>query len=387
MTKKQPGGQYTRRYTYRATASVSRPLVRRRPPGLHSPTAGGREERKTGHGPQGRRVTMPHEAIAPLTWAQRRERFRQQGATPARTRLVQRTLAQTGRAAPVGQMRRSRPLARQRTAPVVPVRRRQTQRGPRFWQKLLGFFTLLALCGGMLGFALLSPTFHVQQLSIEGTANQSLIASIRRMGIQGQSIFLLNQAELLAHLQALPLIARVDLGIQLPSSVVVAVRERVPVLLWQSGHTIFAVARDGVVIAPASQLNETGQLALVNDRRQHSGMHPGAHVGTDDILFVEQVFARLPLIVGSIPFTLLYVDTLMEGKQSVPANLQGSGSYVVVSASGWQAYLGDAANRNSLADRLQELQQILSRARQRHLHVLTIDLRFGTRPVYTVRSS
>jgi cell division septal protein FtsQ len=329
---------------------------------------------------------MPYKAIQPLTWAERRERFRQQVATPARTRLVQRTLAQTGRAAPVGQTRRSRPLTRKQVAPQVPVRRRQRQRGPRFWHKLLGFFTLLAITGGGIGFALISPAFHVQQLSIQGTQNQGLIASIQHMGIQGQNIFLLNQAGMVARLEALPLVAGVGLSIQLPSSVVVAVRERVPVLLWQTGHTIFGVARDGVVIAPFSQLGKADQLALVNDRRQHPGIHPGTHVRTDDILFVEQLFARLPAIAGVSPFTLLYVDTLKEGKQSVPANLMGSGSYVVVSANGWQAYLGDTQNRNSLANRLQELQQILNIVQQRHLQLLSIDLRFGTRPVYTVRA-
>jgi hypothetical protein len=385
MTKKQPGGQNTRRYTYRATVSVSRPLVRRRPPSLHAQIVERREERNTGRGPQRRQVTIPHEAIQPLTWSERRERFRQRVATPVRTQLVQRTLAQTGRAAPVGQIRRSRLLTHQRTNPAVPARRRQRQRGPRFWHKLLGFFTLLAIAGGGIGVALISPTFHVQHLSIEGTQNQSLLATIRHMGIQGQNIFLLNQADLVVRLEALPLVAGAGLSIHLPGSVVVTVRERVPVLLWQTGNTIFGVARDGVVIAPASQLSGAGQLALVNDRRQHSGIGPGAHMGTDTILFVEQVFARLPAIAGAAPFTLLYVETLKEGTQSVPANLAGSGSYVVVSANGWQAYLGDAQNQNSLANRLQELQQILSIARQRHLQVLTIDLRFGTRPVYTVR--
>jgi hypothetical protein len=334
-----------------------------------------------------RRVTLPHEAVQPLTWAERRERFRHLPAQPPkRTRLVQRTLAQTGRAAPAGQTRRSRPLTRRRVSSPVPARSRQTQRGPRFWHKLLGFFMLLAIAGGGIGFALVSPTFHVQHLSIEGTQNQGLIATIRQMGIQGQSIFLLNQATLVARLEALPLVASAGLGLQLPSSVVVAVRERVPVLLWQTGNAIFGVAHDGVVIAPLSQLSGAERLALVVDGRRGERLHPGTRLRATDVLFVEQLFARLPGIAGISPFTLLYVNTLKEGGQSVPANQAGNGSYIVVSASGWQAYLGDAQNRTSLANRLQELQQILGMARQRRLRLATIDLRFGSRPAYTVRS-
>lgn len=391
MTRKQPGGQNTRRYTYRATASVSRPLVRRNTSGQRDQRAESLEKstrREQGLAPvsRGRRVTMPHEAVQPLTWAERRERFHQpQAQQPARTRLVQRTLAQTGRAAPVGQMRGGRPLPRRRVASPVPVRRR-AQRGPRFWRKLLGFFALLVVVGGGIGFALISPTFHVQQLSIEGTQNPGLVATIRHMGIQGQNIFLLNQSALVTRLEALPLVASAGLSIQLPASVVVTIRERVPVLLWQSGNTIFGAGQDGVVIAPLSQLSGADRLGLVIDKRTGVGMRPGTRLRAEDVRFVEQLFAQLPGIEGVSPFTLQYVDTIKVGGQTVPANQAGSGSYVVVSASGWQAYLGDGQNSNSLANRLQELRQILSIARQQHLRLATIDLRFGARPVYTIKS-
>ena len=388
MTRKQPGGQNTRRYTYRATVSVSRPLVRRSALGQRDARAASLERSARQQEPVmvRRQVTMPHEAVQPLTWAERRERFRQPQAQPqpVRTRLVQRTLAQTGRAAPVGQMRGSRPLARRRVASPVPARSRQRRRG--FWHKLLGFLVLLVIAGGGIGFALISPTFHVQQLSIEGTQNQGLIETIQHMGIQGQNIFLLNQSALVTRLESLPLVASAGLSVQLPSSIVITIQERVPVLLWQSGNTTFGIDQQGVVIAPASQLNGVDRLGLVIDKRPAGSVHPGARVQAGDVLFVQQLFAQLPGIEGVSPFTLQYVTTIKEGGQTVPANQAGSGSFVVISASGWQAYLGDAQNSNSLANRLQELQQILSIARQKHLQLATIDLRFGSRPVYTVKS-
>src|SRR5689334_3212129 len=103
MTKKQPEGQYTRRYRYRATISVSRPLVRRSEASQQSP----RQvvpvtRRRTVRLDQGeqrsvalrRRVTMPHEAIRPLTWAERKHLYHQPHLEkkPEQPVLVSRTL-------------------------------------------------------------------------------------------------------------------------------------------------------------------------------------------------------------------------------------------------------------------------------------------------------
>lgn len=390
MTRKQPEEQDIRRYTYRASASVSRPLVRRRELSqrdVYEQDQPQRVEREQARALRGRRVTMPHEAVQPMTWAERQERFRQpRGERSTRRRLVKRTLAQTGRQAPVGQMRVNKPLPARRAGPSVPPRRRQAQRGRSFWRRLLGFLTLLAVVGGAIGFALLSPTFHVQQVTISGTQNQALIDSIRHMGIQGQNIFLLNSSAVISHLEAFPLVASASLGIQLPGTAIVTIEERVPVLLWQSGKSTFGIAQNGVVIAPLDELNGTNHLALVVDERRAPSMRPGTRLNAANIAFAEQVFARAPGIAGVAPFALQYVDRVPSGGGSAPANQTGSGSYVVNSANGWKAYLGDATNSNPLSNRLLELQQILTMARQQNLQLATIDLRFGFRPTYTLKS-
>ena len=380
MNRMQPDGQDTRRYRYRATSSVTRPVVRRQ-------EASQRNEREQAQAYRGRRVTMPHEVVQPASWAERHERFRQpQASRSPQRRLVQRTLAQTGRPAPVGQMRANRPLPRPRSGSPVPVRSGRRRGLGRFWRRLFGFLVLLAVVIGGISFALTSSTFHVQQVNISGTQNPGLIEAIRHMGIQGQNIFLLNSSTLIARMEALPLVASASLGISLPSSVTVAVQERVPLLLWQSGKNTYGVAPDGMVIAPLSELSGGERLAMVIDKRHTSRIRPGTRVNAADVAFAEQVFARLPGIEGVAPFTLQYVDSITVEGQPEPANQAGGGSYVVVSTSGWLAYLGDATNSNTLANRLLELQQILSIARQQHLQIATIDLRFGLRPVYTLKS-
>jgi hypothetical protein len=403
MTHKQPDGLDPRRYRNRASAPVSRAFVRRDEANQHVvrerrvPLAQVRTNRRapdenTGENASKRNVrivTLPHEAVQPLTWAERHARYRSsQADSSAQGRLVPRTLAQTGHPARVEpQMRPRKSLPRQRTASRVPVRSGNARRGGGFWRRFLGFLFVLIVVAGGIGFALLSPTFRIQQLDISGTQNQKLVASIRRMGIQGQDIFLLDQSALVTRLEALPPVTTVSLGVQLPSTILVTVQERVPVLLWQVGKLTFGLAQDGTVIAPQSELSGTDHLALIVDARSvASHVRPGSRINATDIVFVEQVFEQVPGIEGVAPFSLQYVDTLTRGGRKFPANQAGSGSYMIVSANGWRAYLGDAQNSNSLANRLQELQQILTIARLKNLQIATIDLRFGLHAAYTLKA-
>lgn len=334
-----------------------------------------------------RRVTTPHEAVQPLSWAERRARFREpRVAQPERGRMVQRTLAQTGHPAPAGRRRASVPLPRQRAGSPVPARRRQRRGNGHFWRRLFGFLAILAIvCTGVI-FALTSPIFHIQQVHISGTQNAGLISAIQHMGIQGQDIFLLNSSLLTARMEALPLVASASLGIQLPNSVTVSIQERLPVVFWQSGRTTFGIAQDGVVIAPFSQVHGDNSLAIVVDTRQNAKLRPGTRLSAAEIAFAQHLWQQLPGIAGVAPFTLQYTDRITVGGRSEPANQAGAGSYVVASSHGWLAYMGDAVNSNSLDNRLLELQQILNMAQQQHMQLAIIDLRFGLRPTYTLKS-
>lgn len=398
MTYKQPDGLDPRRYKNRTSASVSRSFVRRNGTSQvvlrerRSALAQVRTARRTPAGRaasiERRVVTMPHEAVQPLTWAERHARYRaHSGEHAAEERLVPRTLAQTGRPALGGQMRVRKPLPRSRSTSRIPSRSGKLRNRRSIWRRLWAFLFVLAVVVGGLSFALFGPTFRVQQVDISGTQNQKLIASIKGIGMEGQDIFLLNQAALVTRLEALAPIASASLGVQLPGTVLVDVQERTPVLLWQAGKTTFALGQDGVVIAPQSELDGTDHLALVVDTRRSAGqIHPGTRFNTADMVFIEQVFEQVPGIEGVAPFSLHYVDRINEDGRQVPANIAGSGSYVIVSVNGWQAYLGDSQNSTTLATRLLELQQILKLARQQNVRIATIDLRFGLRPTYTLKS-
>ncbi len=329
-------------------------------------------------------VTMPKEIVQPTPWADRpAHKRRAHTDPPAGHRLVKRTLAQTGVPAPGGQMRLIRPLPGQDLTQQVPTRsgQRNARRG-RFWRRFLSLFALLVICIAGASFALTNSNFRVQQVEVVGTQNGTLVHTIQNMGIQGKNIFLLDVGALTTRIEALPVVASANLVRQLPDQVTVNVVERTPVLLWQTQQGIFSIDSHGVVIAPVSETTGTGGLMTVVDERGGANgvaqqVHPGALLNEADIAFAREVFARLPQLSAVPSFTLRYDNVPKQGRH---------GTFIVVSSDGWLAYLGTADNNNPLDNRLVELQQILSLAQQEQLNLATIDLRFGLRPVYTLKS-
>ena len=326
-------------------------------------------------------VSIPQEIAQPKRWADRHAHKRSVNAEPrTRSRMVKRTLAQTGVPASEGQVRIVRPMPRQPHAANIPVRSgRQKARSLSFWRRMLTMIVLFAI--GIVGvsFALSSSNFQIHQIDIMGTQNTRLVSDIQQMGIQGQNIFLLDAGDLTTRIEALPMVDSVNVSKQLPNLVVINVVERTPVILWQTQHGTFSVDNKGVVIAPASDTSGADRLVTVMDvsKGVAQQIHPGTLLNAADIAFATQLNTGLQHVSGVSPFTLRYDVIPSQG---------GHGSFIVVSSNGWLAYLGSADDTNPLDNRLIELQQILHLAQQKQLNLATIDLRFGLRPVYTLKS-
>lgn len=334
-------------------------------------------------------VVKTPKPVQPSTWnmlADRREQLRRRhGKAHTYTVLVPRTLAQTGTSASSGRMRAIRNSQLQPNGSPVPVRSGQRRRRRGFFARVLAFLVVLVIGVFGVNFALTSPAFRVQQVSVVGTQNSALVGSIQHMGIQGQNIFLVDTAALTARIEMVPLVASASLEKQWPNQLMVTIVERIPVLLWQTNQGTYSVDRQGVVLMPASQTVGADQLMTVVDMRaQQVGVSgqpisPGVRLNQADVAFALQVFAQLPQVTGINNFTLRY-------DAADVASTRGSGSYVVEGADGWAAYLGGAYNANPLDNRLIELQYILALAQKQQLNLATIDLRFGLRPVYTLKN-
>ena len=327
-----------------------------------------------------RTVSTPDLIEQPATWAERNARRARPTAPRTARRQVQRTLARTGMAAPEGPVRTVKPLPRSYTP--IPVRSGEQRRRRTFWRRFLTLFALVALALGALGFSLFSPTFYIGRVTVKGTSNAALVHTIQHMGMLGQNIFLIDIAGFTSRVDAMPLIASANIEKAWPNALTVSVVERQPVLLWQTPRGTYSVDSQGVVIGLASETAGTAHLMTVVDIRSKEviqRVQPGTQLNAGDIAFARQVFAQLPSVAGISAFTLRYDAG---SNQST-----GNGSFVVQSPQGWLAYLGSADDANPLDNRLVELQQILGRAQQQQLTLATIDLRYGLRPVFTVKTS
>ncbi len=325
-------------------------------------------------------VSMPKEMAQPVRWADRHANKRKaDGGRRTRSRTVKRTFAQTGVPASEGRGRFVRPMPRQSYAAHIPARSgRQKAQSKGFVRRMLLVAALLAIGIAGIGFALSSTNFQIHQIDITGTQNSSIINDIQHLGIQGQNIFLLDVGGLTTQIESLPMVGSVNISKQLPNLVIINVEERTPVLLWQTPKGVFSVDSKGMVIAPASDTSGADRLLRVVDESRAGAqqIHPGTLLNAADIAFVTQLNMRLQHLPGMSAFTLRYDVLPGQG---------GHGSFIVASSNGWLAYLGSADDSNPLDNRLIELQQILHLAQQQQLKLATIDLRFGLRPVYTLK--
>jgi cell division septal protein FtsQ len=407
MTKeqKQPGEQIAS-HIYKRPAST--PTRRRKKPApgegsyrvMREMEKGSSSVRDRGQA-QTRNVTMP-ESVPPTAWkryAERRDHYqssRSHARGQTQTKLAARTLAQTGTRVPDRQIRippRSLPGSYSSPVPRRSGKQRSKRRGGFLW-KVLGLFGIVGVLVLGSSFALSSSAFRVEQVNVVGTHNDALEQQIQQMGMQGQNIFLIDIAALTARIDNIPMVASASLQKQWPNQLQVTVTERVPVLLWQTSNGTYGVDGQGFVIAPASETTGAAQLMAVKDMRtyQHGGkgaaerIQPGDHLNEANIAFAASVFTTLPKLTKITNFTLLYNDAGATASGQEQGNVGGNGSFVVASQAGWQAYLGGPGDANPLSNRLIELQNILALAQQQQLTLATIDLRYGLRPVYTVKS-
>jgi hypothetical protein len=239
----------------------------------------------------------------------------------------------------------------------------------------IGIVLLLAI-----NFVFASNALRIEQVHIVGIHNHALMQNIQRMGMQGQNIFLINIAALTKQMQAYPLVASATLSKQWPNQITVTIVERTPVLLWQTKQETYSVDGQGEVIAASSETTGVDHTTTVVDTRSEgktSSIHPGSRLNAADIAFAHDVFTHLPQLTGITMFKLRYNEA---------TSASGDATYTVESPEGWLAYLGGAQDPNPLENRLIELQQVLALVQKQQLHLASIDVRYGLRPVYTLKS-
>jgi hypothetical protein len=216
------------------------------------------------------------------------------------------------------------------------------------------------------------------------------------MGMQGKNIFLLDVTGLTTKINAQPEVATADLSKQWPNQLVVSLKERIPVLYWQTALGVFSVDSQGMVIAPASGTNhlitvieQSPQGQGTNTGKSETTLRPGTWINQTDVAFAATTLKQLPVLTGepASSYKLFYNGTMYSSiNPTSEKETDSNGSYTIENiVERWKAYLGSASDPNPLSNRLLELHSILDLAQQQQLNVATIDLRYGLHPVFTLQ--
>lgn len=227
-----------------------------------------------------------------------------------------------------------------------------------FWQTRgikLSSLAMLSLLSWIMYLLFTKPAFFVYTADIRGNVAVSAREIYAMSGIDSQSIFWINPAEVVQRITTLPNIKSASVSLTLPSKVAIEVTERRPELLWQTGQTLWWIDQEGTVVPPKEDL--TGMLRIIDDDRQP--LQAGYQV---DFNIVE----------GAQTLRVLAPDVSVIRY----SRLRG---LTVATIEGWPVYLGGGAE---IKAKLVVLTSVLADLAERNITPAYIDLRDPLRPVY-----
>jgi cell division protein FtsQ len=228
----------------------------------------------------------------------------------------------------------------------------------KFWQARgarLGGLVVLVLLGWAAYTLFSEPNFFVYTADIRGNVAVSTQEIFAASGIESQSIFWLNPAEVEEKITSLPNIKSAMVSVALPAQVVIDVVERRPELVWQTGETVWWVDQEGMIVPPKENLS--GMLRIIDDDLQP--LEPGYQIDAD-------------IIEGAQTLHLLVPDVSVIRY----SRIQG---LTVATPEGWPVYLGDGSEVKA---KLVVLTALLTDLRERNISPIFIDVRDPLRPFY-----
>jgi cell division protein FtsQ len=206
-----------------------------------------------------------------------------------------------------------------------------------------------------------SPVIRVERVEVTGAAalNPQEIEALA--DIEGQSMLTADLDAVQRRIQALPLVASVEVQRRWPQTVRVVITERAPWGVWMVGETPYVIDGEGVVLGgaqppdPAPTIRSAGSTATLN---------PGDRADVDAVrlarALLEQVPQRLALNVASLDWTPQQGLTLSTD-------------------AGYRVVIGDSENMDY---KLAVWQQIETDLGRESMNGHLLDLRFGDRPVF-----
>lgn len=196
------------------------------------------------------------------------------------------------------------PAARRTRPPVASRRTRPIRRASAGLSvaRAGAALAMLASAGAVYGVGA-SSAFDYARLQVDGAIFTDLAAAEEAVaGARGENLFRLSTEPLEAALEALPTVDEASVSVQLPGTLVVTLRERVPVLVWRVGARRYLANSAGDLFArlgdgPPAQ---AAGLPVIDDRRAASaGLSVGTRLGPQDVDAATRLASIVPGDVGS----------------------------------------------------------------------------------------
>lgn len=217
---------------------------------------------------------------------------------------------------------------------------------------------LAALIAVVCLFALLSlfvsPGWAITSIDVqgnEGVATQDIVDAASF--VSGRNAFVLRTAEVVKAIKAIPAVTGVDVGVQLPDTLLVTITDTRPDVAWLSGNLLYWVDNNGVVLEPKAPTAE--RRLTIRDLNSQTYQKNDV-VDAQAIQAAQKLMALAPKDIQSFEY-------------------QRQGELIVVGAKGWRAQIN---TRGSLNEQLKTLRKVLAALPA----VTYVDVRVPSLPTY-----
>jgi cell division septal protein FtsQ len=216
---------------------------------------------------------------------------------------------------PRGPARRPQPVrpTMRRSIPGAPARRtRSVRRASAGLSPVRAGAILAMLVSSVAVYGVAQATsFQYTDVVIEGATFSDQAAIVAAVGdAKGANLFSLVTRPLEEKVRQIPTVRGADVSVRLPTTLVVRVRERSPILVWRIGARRYLVDSEGRVFAKLGEdpAPSAAELPVIDDRRAASvDLVVGASLDRIDLDAATRLGSLKPADVGSAAEELLVV--------------------------------------------------------------------------------
>lgn len=271
--------------------------------------------------------------------------------------------------------------------------------GPRLSQRarvaIISILLIQGIFGGLILWAVTSPTWQVRWVRVEGTQDTALLGMIHHLPLTGCNVFHCDTRRAAALVSSLPLVAHAEAHVVYPDGLLVTVTTRAPALIWSMSDQVEVIASDGTALGAVGSDPALTQTALpqVSDAQAAAfGGHapaPGARIDAGVVRMAGQLRMGLAGALGD-GWVLEYTGDsgLVATNSRGQTVIFGAPADAVSALSDKPGALGTLGSPSAgdidrgAQIQMREARQIIATLAQRGETPALIDVRWGAHPYY-----